>query len=208
MKVFTLIFILLLINLSTMAQQTLNGEYYFRKMELVSGFYFTPEGRFEFFYSYGASDRNASGTYIIEGDTVKLKSDKEAGNDFNIDAQSKTPGNISIKVTSSNPYLSSNILCICIADGKEHEYISDNEGLINTELSRCDKIYLQHGLFPDVASLIKDEKNENNYFECSLKPSLQQVSFKGIDLFIKDDVLSCLPNYFLPIEGIEFEKGE
>ena len=39
--------------------KTLSGEYHYRKMELVSGFLFTPDGKFEFYYSYGASDRNA-----------------------------------------------------------------------------------------------------------------------------------------------------
>ena len=210
------ILLITLLNINCMSQKkstdtqdkTLNGEYHFRKMELVSGFKFTPDGKFEFYYSYGASDRNATGTYIIEGDTLKLKSDKEGGKDFAIDKQSKEPGNITIKVNSPNPYLASNVLCMCLVDDKEHEFVSDKNGLIETDLKSCDQIFIQHQLFPDAGTLIKDENNENNYFEVSLKPTLQQVSFKWIDFVIKGDTITCGPNYFLPFENIEFIKGE
>jgi hypothetical protein len=55
-----------------MAQKTVPGEYYFSRQEMVAGFKFSPDGRFEFFYSYGAVDRNASGTFSVEGDILKL----------------------------------------------------------------------------------------------------------------------------------------
>ncbi|MBP7238830.1 MAG: hypothetical protein KBA14_01280, partial [Saprospiraceae bacterium] len=60
--------------------------------------------------------------------------------------------------------------------------------------------------FPDIPTLIKDKNNPNNYFEVSLLPTLGQVSFKGIDLFIKGDTLTCHPNYFMPFENIQFVK--
>ena len=48
--------------------------------------------------------------------------------------------------------------------------------------------------------------NRTQSDELSLLPSLQQVSFKYIDFIIKDDVITCYPNYFLPFEDIEFVK--
>jgi hypothetical protein len=34
-----------------------------------------------------------------------------------------------------------------------------------------------------------------------------QVSFKGIDFLITDDkTITCLPNYFMPMDGIKFVK--
>ncbi len=192
-----------------MAQQTLNGEYYYRKTELASGFKFAPDAKFEFFYMYGASDRNATGTYRVEGDSLILKSDKEGGKDFNIDKQSKETGNIRIKINSpNNPYFASNVLCMCLIDGKENEFISDKDGLIETNFQSCDQIFLQHQLFPDAGTLIKDVNNENTYFELSLNPSLEQVSFKWIDFTIDGNTISCGPNYFLPFENIKFVKKE
>ncbi|MFZ1422549.1 MAG: hypothetical protein WAS55_01880, partial [Saprospiraceae bacterium] len=71
-----------------------------------------------------------------------------------------------------------------------------------------DKIYVQHQLFPDIVTLIKDTSNSNNYFELSLLPSLGQVSFKGIDLILKEDALHMQPNYFMMFLDIRFVKSE
>lgn|GEM_PF-649216 len=188
--------------------RTLSGEYHFNKMELASGFNFTPDGKFQFYYVYGASDRNATGTYTIKGDSLFLKSDKEGGKDFVIDKQSKRDGNITIRISSPNPYLASGVACMCLVDGKEHPFESDKDGLIETDLKKCDQLFVQHLMFPDAGTLIADKDNDNNYFELSLSPSLQQVSFKWIDFVIKDDVITCGPNYFLPFEDIEYVKAQ
>jgi hypothetical protein len=65
-----------------MSQKNIEGEYYFRKMEMASGFNFSKDGKFEFFYVYGSVDRNAAGSFTVEGDTLKLTSNKEPGKDF------------------------------------------------------------------------------------------------------------------------------
>ena len=57
-----------------MSQPAITGTYYFKKQELVSGFNFSPDGKFEFFFSYGAVERNVMGTFLVVGDTVKLNS--------------------------------------------------------------------------------------------------------------------------------------
>ncbi|MBK6824783.1 MAG: hypothetical protein IPG87_18065 [Saprospiraceae bacterium] len=54
----------------------------------------------------------------------------------------------------------------------------------------------------------KDAQNKNNYFEVELNPSLQKVSFKGIDFQIEEDFITCFPNYFMPIEHIRFFREE
>lgn len=186
---------------------TLDGIYNLRGiMEMAAGFKFTPDGRFEFFYVYGASDRNASGTYTVEGDTIKLKSDKVPGQDFKIEAQKKKGNGITIQVRAPNEYLLRNIACIYFA-GETKDYAeTDSEGIIHLDNPGVDTLYLRHEIFPDIPTLIKDKDNDNNYFEVSLLPSLGQVSFKGIDLFIKEDTLTCLPNYFMPFDNITFVK--
>jgi len=152
-------------------------------------------------------DRNATGTFSIEGNTVKLKSDKEAGKDFTINSQSKQANGYTLLFTHPNKYLTKNILCVFIADGKEQEVYSDSNGEVRVDLKHCDTIYVQHSLYPDIVTIIKDKTNDNNRFTLSLNPSLEQVSFKGIDLTIESDkVLSCLSNYFMPMPDIKFVK--
>ena len=190
-----------------MSSQKLNGEYQLRGIhDMASGFRFSKDGKFEFFYIYGVVDRSATGTYTVVGDTVKLKSDKEPGKDFPINSQSKKGSGYTIKVTAPNPHLLRNIRCMYFIGDQQNETESDDKGIIHIEAPSCDKIYLQHELFADIASLIKDEKNPNNYFEVSLSPTLQYVSFMGIDFVVKGDELTCLPNYFMPFETITYVK--
>ena len=99
------IILLQLINTMTIAQTTIQGEYNFHRQEMVAGFNFSPEGKFNFFFSYGAFDRTATGTFLVKDDTIKLKSSKEAGKDFKISNQSKTGTGYSIKFINDNKYL-------------------------------------------------------------------------------------------------------
>ncbi len=189
-------------NMSTLdGVYTLNGIH-----DMAAGFKFTPDGRFEFFYAYGAGDRNATGTYIIEGDTIKLKSDKEPGKDFNIDSQRKQGKGFTIKVNDANKNYLSYISCLYFVGETQDMQQANNDGIIHLDLDVVDSLYIRHELALDIPTLIKDKTNDNNYFEVSLLPSLSQVSFKGIDLFIKEDTLTCHPNYFMPFENIRFEK--
>lgn len=190
-----------------MAQTIIQGEYYFRKHEMVAGFNFSDKGTFEFFYSYGSSDRNATGSFSIIGDTLKLKSDKEAGHDFTIEKQSHKGLGYKIKCHSPNPHLLRYMQCIAVVGNQNYTFEADNEGIVNINLAHCDQIYAKNTIFNDIPTLIKDENNINNIIEIRIQASVQQVSFKGIDFLILDDrTISCLPNYFMPIEDILFIK--
>lgn len=79
---------------------------------MVAGFNFSADGKFQFFYSYGALDRNATGTFFVEGDTLKIKSDKELGKDFTIINQSKQAKGYILIFDDPNKYLLKDILCI------------------------------------------------------------------------------------------------
>ena len=190
-----------------MSQTKVQGEYYFRRTEMASGFNFSVDGKFQFFFTYGAVDRSATGTFSVAGDTLKLKSDKEAGKDFTVTNQSKQSKGYKLMFTHPNKYLTKNIICVFTTDGKKQEAYSDDKGEVHVDLPNCDTIYVQHSLYPDMATLIKDKTNENNRFTLSLNPSLEQVSFKGIDFKIESDkILSCLSNYFMPMPDIKFVK--
>lgn len=192
-----------------MAQSPIQGEYYFRRQEMVAGFNFFTGGRFEFFYSYGAADRHATGTFTVEGAVLKLKSDKEGGQDFSIDEQSKNEGRgYVVKCQSPNTFLLPYMQCIAFTGDKPEIFEAGNDGVIFIDMPHCDKIYVINNIFPDIPTLIKDENNENNLFIVSILASVQEVSFRGIEFKIEDEnSISCLANYFMPLEGIEFTKN-
>lgn len=204
----TALFTLVIIT-SCMQKTNISGEYHLTGVpEMASAFRFTPDGQFEFFWIYGAADRMAKGTYSVSGDTIRLKSEKEAGDDFEIKAQHTDEPGYTIRVIDPNSILASNVRCIYFVNGEQLEEFTNNEGLIKIDAPKCEKIYVQHALYPDIATLIKEDADENNYFELKLKPILQQVSFKGVDFFIKDNHITCHPNYFLPMSDIRFVKSK
>lgn len=206
----TQIFILAIMstfNLS-FSQKILDGTYSLRNVQDMSAlFHFTREGHFSFEYYYGAVDRFAKGTYSVSGDTIILKSEKEAGKDFTITREEKKNSGFELVVKDQNPILIKGVRCFLSRNGKIiSDFETDHNGRFKTDEIEFDRVYIQHHLYPDVVTLIKDVENTNNYFEVKLNLSLQQVSFKGIDLMIKDDHLTCHANYFLPFGNIRFEK--
>lgn len=190
-----------------MTAPPISGKYFFRRHEMTAGFRFFENGAFEFFYSYGAVDRFATGTYAVEGDVIRLQSDKEPGRDFTISKQGRMGNGYHIVVKHPEKALVNNVKCIFfVGEDKYEDYTSAN-GEIHVDAPHCDKIFVQHALFPDIATLVKDSDCHHNYFELQLNPSLEQVSFKGIDFFMKGDTLTCHSNYFMPLVDIEFVKS-
>ena len=202
------IFLLLqFLNLKAMSQTPVKGQYIFTRQEMAAGFNFLANGKFDFFFTYGAVDRNATGTFSVEGDTIKLKSNKEAGKDFIITSQTKEGTGYRIQFNDANKYLLTNIRCSFFIGAERHDEFTDDNGEIKVTYPHCDRIFAFHTLFPDVVTLIKDETNENNQFVLALNPSLEQVSFKGIDFKIENDgTFSCIPNYLIMLEDIKFKK--
>lgn len=188
-------------------QSKVQGEYVFNRQELVAGFDFSANAKFKFFYSYGAVDRTATGTFAVKGDTLTLKSSKESGHDFTVKSQSKEGKGYTIKIEDANEYLLANVRCSFFTGKERHDEITDEKGEIKVQFEQVDKIYVQHLLYPDMVTLIKDEPNVNNMFVLTLNPSLVQVSFQGISFKINDDrTISCNPNYFMMIDNIKFKK--
>ena len=163
---------------------------------------------FVFFYSYGAADRFAEGTFSVEANKIILKSNKEAGKDFTVTSQAASSKEFTIKVIDQNQYMAEMVRCVVVNGNVQEEFLADRNGVIQINLPKAEKIYLQHQLFPDILSLIKDEDNSNTYFEVTLNQSLQRVSFKGIDLTIEGDTLLMPINYFMPFKNIRFEKNQ
>jgi len=203
----SMLFILIIANLNVMGQSGVHGEYYFNKQEMVAVFNFFSDSKFEFFYSYGAVNRSATGTYSITNDTLHLLSDKAPGKDFTVKAQSKGGKGYRIQFEDANSYFLKNIRCSFFVGKEQRDEYTDDSGVIEFNLPHCDSIYAFHELFPDMASLIKDEKNDNNHFMVTLNPSLDQVSFKGIAYKVDGNkLIAVMPNYIFPMADVIFIK--
>ena len=199
---------LIIINVNIVGQPRIQGEYEFHSQEMVAVFNFLPTGKFEFFLSYGGMDRSATGSYSVSGDTLHLKSNKEAGKDFTIKSQSKEGIGYRIQFEDENKFLLSNIRCSFFTGDKREDLFTNEDGLIETDISNCDKIFVFHQLYPDMVTLIKDEKNINNRFTLTLNPTLAKVSLQGVEYKVDGDkLIATMPNYVFMMEtNVEFIK--
>ncbi|MCC6754249.1 MAG: hypothetical protein IT266_09750 [Saprospiraceae bacterium] len=193
-----------------MAQNTLNGVYRLQNArEMEAAFEFSGDGKFQFYFVYGAADRFANGTYSMEGNTLKLNSNKKPGTDFTVIRESKSGKGYTVVLSAPQANLVAGVVTgICLVGQEKIMQESDSKGIIHFDAPACDKIYLQHQIFPDVLTLIKDLGNDNNYFEAGLNEVCMQVSFMGIDFTLNEDTLTCLPNYFLPMPDIRFVRED
>lgn len=203
-------------NISTLRSQNtvkdLTGEYSLTGIpEMASGFKFNNDNTFQFFYIYGASDRQAHGTYSTEGSRIVLKGSKSAGNDFSLiqKLNNKSGNNISVKITDKNVLLLKNVVCYFM-NAKDTVFAETNsEGIAVAEMPDCNQIQLIHSFFPDMPSILEVDINEYNYFEFSLNPSLAEVVFDNY--IIEHDetdtnVLYCSNKYLFPGEKVIFVK--
>ena len=68
------------------------------------------------------------GSFTVEGDTLKLKSDKEPGKDFTITNQSKNGTGYTVQFTHPNKYVLKHILCIFVVDGSSRRNLPTTTG--------------------------------------------------------------------------------
>ncbi len=176
--------------------------------EMVAEFHFTAAGHFEFGFAYGAVDRVAAGSYIIEEDHIILHSDKTPGKDFTVNRSEHKGEGFTIQISNPNPWLVQNVVGIFKKGDHSDRQMSDDKGIIRSSMTECDSIFVGHTLFPDVMTSIKgpNDKN-NNYFDLSLNPSLAYLTFKGIDLRLDKGRIVVVMPWLFETEEAFFEKA-
>ncbi len=212
-KINLVLFLISLTVFKVKAQQTISditGEYSLKGVpEMASGFRFNSDSTFQFFYIYGASDRQANGTYRNEGNKIVLSGTKTAGKDFSL-IQKKNSGNgITVSITDKNKLLIQSVVCL-FSNGKDTVLAETNsEGIAVADMPDCREIQLIHNYFPDSPTVIEVDLKESNFFEFSLNPSLAEVVFENFQMEQDEndpDVLYCSNKFLFPGDKVKFVK--
>ena len=185
----------------------ITGYYYLQGVrETAAGIHFKPNSTFEFFYSYGASDRYANGTYSISNGKLIIKGDKLPGNDLKVINSSRKGTGFSLKVVHKNPVLTSDIICIRGEGDVQH---TDRQGRVVAP-EKPDSIQLIHPFFPDEPTVIRfaEFPKEHNYFELELQPQLEQVCFLDVAIEIKDGKFSVQLPWLFGERVVTFYREE
>lgn len=188
--------ILLLLFTAPLGAQTTQpvptGEYYLQGvMEVGSGFRLNADHTFDFFFSYGALDRAARGTWEQKGDSVILNSPPKPEHDFVLQESNRTAdSSILIEVTDPNTMMLGYIHCqVRTKDGQVLQGSSDHYGRIAFERAPVDSIALIHEFFPDRYSVFPVENADDNHFVFTILPSIVEVAITDLVLRIEGDGL-------------------
>lgn len=170
------------------------GDYYLEGVrEVGSGFRFNPDHTFDFFFSYGAIDREAHGTWIQQEDSLILNNTPKPEKDFALVRSLKMDYDETVvKITDPNQMVIRNLFCRIntpegIMEGETNQY-----GEIRFKKVPVQNISLIHEFWPDRFSDFTVADSEHNYFEFRIERWIVEVEFKDLVLKIQKNGLKGL----------------
>ena len=168
-------------------QKDLAGEYYLRGvMETGSGFKLEADSTFQFFFSYGALDREGKGKWTVKDDHVIFNSAPRPGNDFALVSSKQTKDDsITIKIIDQSGYFLSHVYCLLRSGEKQAEAISNKEGIVSFPKQHIDSLTLIFEFCPERTSVFSIKEPTHNYFEFRFEPWMMEVFFIDYSLHIK-----------------------
>jgi hypothetical protein len=170
-------------NEKTIAQPSVAGEYYLRGVtEVGSGFLLKPDSTFQFFFSYGALDREGSGTWQLKEKEIIFNSKERPDHDFALIESKKTSDNfITVRITDSNSLLLRYVYAKMEFRDSTIEKVTNNEGEIQFPKKEIKKLSLIFQFCPEKVSVF-NPGNEYNYFEFRFEPWLAEYFFSDFHL--------------------------
>lgn len=185
-----------------------NGEYYLRGvMEAGSGFSFKADHTFEFFFAYGALDREGKGTWEQHGDSIILNSTKKPPQDYKLVQQKNTGSKqITIAVKNNNPMILRNIYAEIKCADTTYRDQSDEHGQFIFNKCKVEKITLVHEFFHEPYSVFDVKDAAVDYYEFTIEPWISEVEFQKVILVFKDGELSG-PHPLLKEKNYIYIKG-
>ncbi|MCU7549689.1 hypothetical protein OCK74_11225 [Chitinophagaceae bacterium LB-8] len=178
----------ILIALNLQAQTTTSpiGAYYLRgEMEMAGGFKLDSNGRFQFFFSYGALDRQASGIWQQMGDHLVLDSEPKGVKDFLLTQSKMDPGKqLTLLITNASPQILPYVIAIVHSKGKQFHSTANEKGQMVLPIEQADSIVLQFQWCPEKASRFDVANLGHNHFSFRMLPSVTDVIFDRFPLTI------------------------
>ncbi len=168
------------------------GEYYLHGvMEVGSGFSFKTDHTFEFFFAYGALDRDGKGTWQQHGDSIILNSAKKPPQDYKL-KQYKNTGSkmITIIVKDKNTMLLRNIYAEVKCADTTYRDQSDENGTFKFNKCKPEQIILVHEFFHERYSVFDVKDPAADYYEFTIEPWISEVAFQNVVLKFKDRQLT------------------
>lgn len=171
----------------TLAQSAVPGEYYLRGvMEVGSGFLFKPDSTFQFFFSYGALDREGSGTWTLKGNEVVLNSRPRPLHDFAlVNSYKNGNGKITIRIVDNNPLLVRYVFGRMVFADSTIEAMANDSGEIVFPEKPVKSLTLVFRFCPEKESVFPLKPGPDHY-EFRFEPWLAEYFFRDHHFNIGD----------------------
>jgi len=195
MKKFLLIFILNFQCMPGKAQIKISeivGEYYLQGvMETASGLRLNPDYSFDFFYSYGALDREGKGKWQVENNIIILNSERKPITNFALSRSEKTEGDsIVIKITDKNSLILKYVQCSFQIGNRAISVETNSTGVAAIPYTPFDSLTLIFTICPESPGVFIDLNKNHNYFEFRFEKWICEVFFKDLPLRIDKNGLT------------------
>jgi hypothetical protein len=167
------------------------GEYYLQGvMETGSGFKLNADSTFQFFFTYGALDRSAEGTWAAAGDSIVMNTRTKPLYDYALvnSHQTKDDG-ITISLPGSRD-ISRYLHCIIKGGGQEQQGSFGPGETVSFKAQPVESIKLLFEFCPEKTSVFKIETNDHNYFEFRFEPWMMELFFENFKLKASPDRLT------------------
>jgi len=177
------------------AQTTLStpvGEYYLRGvMETACGFKLNEDSTFQFFFSYGALDRQGEGKWLVKGNDIIFNSKEKPAQDFAmLTPQAGEKDKITIQVKEANPMILKHIYCKIKGRTGEQEGMADDKGTIHFNAQPVETIELVFEFCSEKKSVFHVKDGAHHSFSFKPQPWLMEVFFQNFHLSLTKDGLT------------------
>jgi len=164
-------------------QTIVAGEYYLRGVtEVGSGFLLKPDSTFQFFFSYGALDREGSGTWVLKDKWITFNSRKRPDHDFALNSSKKVDDNfITVRITDNNTLLLRYVYAKMEFTDTIMEGMTNEQGGVQFPKKEIKSLSLIFQFCPEKISVF-DLNKEHNYFEFRFEPWLAEYFFSDYHL--------------------------
>lgn len=176
----------------SMETSTIVGEYYLEGVrEMASVFLLNPDSEFEFFFSYGALDRQGRGKWEVKADRIYFNSRAKPETDFTFLESRSIPGEfIHIKVGGGDPGFLRHIFCSLKngAAGSWEQMSQDGE--LQLPSQPIETISILWEFCQERFSSIPVKQPTHNEFIFRVEPSILELFLENFSLQIEPGVLT------------------
>jgi len=147
------------------------------------------DGNFDFYYSYGAVDRHAYGSWSEDASALQLTTAYPEANGFVLlEAKHVQGGPLTVQLEKPDHYYPEMLHVFAMHGKNSEEQIANRSGILQFQLPAAEKLLCVHEFFPDRLTELAVEENAN-YFLIKPTQEILLIHFEDVQARYADQTL-------------------